>query len=62
MDRLRVAPWRDDRDIRNELIRHFASSATFDDDEVAVEVTPGVVRLSGDVDSALKKNWAREEA
>lgn len=53
---------RDDLDIRDELVRHFATSATFNDDEIAVEVTRGVVRLFGEVDSALEKNWARDEA
>lgn len=53
---------RSDRDIHDDLVTHYAMSPIFNDDQIDVQVDDGVVALSGHVDSALEKNWAREEA
>lgn len=53
---------RSDREIVAELRQHFATSPLFNDDEIKVQVRDGVVHLAGRVDSALEKNWARDDA
>lgn len=53
---------RADESIREELARHFSVNPLFNDDEITVTVRNGAVTLSGEVDTALEKTWAREDA
>lgn len=53
---------RSDREIYGELQLYYRTDPIFNDDEFKVEVEKGVVSISGQVDSALELNWARDEA
>jgi len=53
---------RNDADILRELVRHYETSAIFDDDQIEVTVRNGVVQLKGSVDAANEKTWAQMDA
>jgi osmotically-inducible protein OsmY len=58
-----VAPERrPDREIHAELLAHFRADPLFNDDDIQVRVRDGQVALTGSVDTAREKNWAREDA
>jgi len=62
-NRIRVDPEkRTDREIHDDLLQHYASSPMFNDDHIDVQVHDGVVSLTGEVDRALERNWARADA
>lgn len=63
VNEIRVAPERrTDREIYNDLLAHYATDPLFNDDEIDVQVYDAIVGLSGHVDTAREKNWAREDA
>ncbi len=60
---IRVTPQpRTDPEIHDALARHYATSPLFSGDHINVRVAQGVVTLSGEVASALEKDWARSDA
>lgn len=53
---------RDDQSIRQELQEHYSSSPVFNENQITIQVSDGVAKLSGTVDNLLEKTWAQNDA